>query len=475
MFVVKKRTKMQYLGGKYAGISIVELKSKKLSYFITYKDENNVSKRLKIGTSPQITKAKALTILNEKKLEVKILKDRLLNGELNSSPSILDKKKKYFTTLNQVADYYFANNNARSMRAESTKYDYHVRESGIGKMNIHLITRDDLSDFYNQKKIQRSDGRRAGKNKLDIRYRELEEIEKNQKIIQKLVDSQDWRDQNYIKYLEERNRIFELRQSEEAKTEIMNDKELSYSEKAAIIGTLSPKTILIIFQVLNAACNFCIDEGKLKVNPINGYYKKINGVEKIQNVIPRYLSPTEIKDYLSETKHISQTRKNYEHLHLIALLALTTGAREQSLMSIKVKDIDFERRSIKLKNHKMQRYYHSLIVNNEVEEELKNMMNGKKEDDYIFLNSKNNKLSSFPDVMVHILNYTVNYKYSYINQFALKDFRNTVAAHLNIKNVPIAHIQKLLDHSDIKMTLRYAKLRSDDGIKSLQVMGDMLA
>lgn len=466
---------MQYLGDKYAGVSTSVSKSGKLSYFITFRDENNIPKRVKIGTSPEITKAKALNILNEKKLEVQVLKDRMQNGESNSRPSILDKKKKYLLTLNEVVDFYAKNHNAKTMRDGVTKYNYHVRDTDLATMNLNLIDQNDLNRFYQEKKMQRSDGRRAGTKKCDIRYRELLELEKNKKIIEKLQESENWRDQNCIKYLHERNSVFELRQSETKKEKVMNDNDLTYSEKSLLTGVLAPKTIQGIFQFLNSACNFCLVEDKIKKNPVDGYYKKIQGVEKISNVIPRYLSSQEVKDYLKETRYISTTRKNYAHLHLIALLALTTAAREQSLMSLKVKDINFETRSIKLKNHKMTRHYHSMIVNNEVEQELKKIMLDKKEDDYIFQNSSGKRLSSYPDLMSHILNYTVNYKYSYINQFSLRDFRNTVAAHLNIKNVPIAHIQKLLDHSDIKMTLRYSTLRSDDGIKSLEVLSDMLA
>ena len=41
--------------------------------------------------------------------------------------------------------------------------------------------------------------------------------------------------------------------------------------------------------------------------------------------------------------------------------------------------------------------------------------------------------------------------------------RHTFASHLAIKGTPILTIKKLMNHSDINHTLRYAKLGSNSG------------
>ena len=41
--------------------------------------------------------------------------------------------------------------------------------------------------------------------------------------------------------------------------------------------------------------------------------------------------------------------------------------------------------------------------------------------------------------------------------------RHTFASHLDIKGTPILKIKKLMNHSDINHTLRYAKLAPDSG------------
>jgi integrase len=49
------------------------------------------------------------------------------------------------------------------------------------------------------------------------------------------------------------------------------------------------------------------------------------------------------------------------------------------------------------------------------------------------------------------------------NKTVIHTLRHTFASHLAINYTPIFTIQKLMNHSDIKMTMRYAKLAPDSG------------
>lgn len=53
------------------------------------------------------------------------------------------------------------------------------------------------------------------------------------------------------------------------------------------------------------------------------------------------------------------------------------------------------------------------------------------------------------------------------NKTVVYTLRHTFASHLAINVTPIFTIQKLMNHSDIKMTLRYAKLSPDSGRDSI--------
>jgi integrase len=49
------------------------------------------------------------------------------------------------------------------------------------------------------------------------------------------------------------------------------------------------------------------------------------------------------------------------------------------------------------------------------------------------------------------------------NRVVIHTLRHTFASHLAINGTPIFTIQKLMNHKDIAMTMRYAKLAPDSG------------
>lgn len=49
------------------------------------------------------------------------------------------------------------------------------------------------------------------------------------------------------------------------------------------------------------------------------------------------------------------------------------------------------------------------------------------------------------------------------NRVVIHTLRHTFASHLAINGTPIFTIQKLMNHKDIKQTMRYAKLSPDSG------------
>jgi integrase len=54
------------------------------------------------------------------------------------------------------------------------------------------------------------------------------------------------------------------------------------------------------------------------------------------------------------------------------------------------------------------------------------------------------------------------------NRLVIHSLRHTFASHLAINETPIFTIQKLMNHKDIKMTMRYAKLAPDSGLIQVQ-------
>ncbi|MCG3674314.1 tyrosine-type recombinase/integrase [Aliarcobacter butzleri] len=57
------------------------------------------------------------------------------------------------------------------------------------------------------------------------------------------------------------------------------------------------------------------------------------------------------------------------------------------------------------------------------------------------------------------------------NKIVFHSLRHTFASHLAINGTPIFTIQKLMNHKDIRMTLRYAKLSPDSGREAVINLG----
>ena len=54
------------------------------------------------------------------------------------------------------------------------------------------------------------------------------------------------------------------------------------------------------------------------------------------------------------------------------------------------------------------------------------------------------------------------------NRAVIHSLRHTFASHLAINGIPIFTIQNLMNHSDIKQTMRYAKLSPESGKNAIQ-------
>ena len=54
------------------------------------------------------------------------------------------------------------------------------------------------------------------------------------------------------------------------------------------------------------------------------------------------------------------------------------------------------------------------------------------------------------------------------NRVVIHSLRHTFASQLAISGTPIFTIQKLMNHADIKQTMRYAKLAPDSGKDYIQ-------
>ena len=214
--------------------------------------------------------------------------------------------------------------------------------------------------------------------------------------------------------------------------------------------TRAPKTVNQYVQFIRAVYNFATEEeiyeGK---SPTKGIKE-----QKVDNKRERFLSVDEVKSLLSVVVEEPS-------LHLFTLLSLSTGGRLNTIMSITKKDIDFENNMITLKDIKNDDTYGGFFDNTLKIILLQQVERLKQNDNIIIMNERTLRRR-----MSIILTKLFNQELASDdrkNRVVVHTFRHTFASQLAINGTPIFTIQNLLNHKDIKQTLRYAKLAPDSG------------
>jgi integrase len=216
---------------------------------------------------------------------------------------------------------------------------------------------------------------------------------------------------------------------------------------------LSTKTVNNILTLFCSIINFSLKEEFIQ-NDITKYIVK----ERVDNEREKFLTIDEINKLYKEVE-------NNERLYLFCKLALTTGARLATILNISKKDIDFSNHIITLKDFKNNSTYKTFLTD-ELIELLRNWTKNSELKDKIFIINPTTIQRQVLDILHKLFNKEVD-KTDRKNLVVLHTLRHTFASHLAIKGTPIFTIQKLMNHRDIKMTLRYAKLAPDSGKEAI--------
>lgn len=220
--------------------------------------------------------------------------------------------------------------------------------------------------------------------------------------------------------------------------------------QTALAKTRAPKTVNQYVQFIRAVYNFVIDEEiYIGPNPTKGIKE-----QKVDNKRERFLTVNEVKNLLESVKDDAD-------LYLFTLLSLSTGGRLNTIMEITKKDVDLENDMITLKDIKNNDTYGGFF-----DTKLKRILDEKMK----FLNP-NDKIVSMHSrtlrrrmstILTRLFNENLESD-DRKNRVVVHTLRHTFASHLAINGTPIFTIQNLLNHKDIKQTLRYAKLAPDSG------------
>lgn len=217
------------------------------------------------------------------------------------------------------------------------------------------------------------------------------------------------------------------------------------------IKPLAPKTINHITTLIGTIFNYAIQKEELNlINPIS----KIKPL-KVDNIRERFFTKNEIKQLL---KKVSDD----EILDLFIKLSLSTGGRVKTILDIKKKDIDLENHTVNLYDFKNSTSYKGFITNDLFQILHEKLNNLKANDRVISEYAESTILNKLKVIIDKNFNNDLDKKDSK-NRAVVHTLRHTFASHLAMNGTPILTIQKLMNHKDIKMTLRYAKLAPDNG------------
>ncbi len=204
------------------------------------------------------------------------------------------------------------------------------------------------------------------------------------------------------------------------------------------IGKVSDGTIIKEINALKRLFNVAIAKGEItKQNPVKG--ADIPQAPEGRN---RYLTPKELGQVM---------RACPEWLRPIVGLSVSLGTRRGELLHVRWEDVNLEAREIKLKHTKNGRARPAFI--NELAMQVLRSMEAEER-------KKDGKRLLFPglkpgNVSVAFIRACQD---AGVEDFSLHDLRHTFASHARMNGVDLHTLQKLLGHSDPRMTDRYANL-----------------
>jgi integrase len=217
------------------------------------------------------------------------------------------------------------------------------------------------------------------------------------------------------------------------------NKETGIKEPVPISASRVNRYIAAISHV----CTIAVNEWEwLENNPMSKIKKRKEPRGRV-----RFLSDEEREALLKATQNAP-----YKHMHLIVVLALSTGARRGEIMGLKWPDIDLERGQIVL--HQTKNNERRLLpLVGRAHELMQDQHNNRRTDtDLVFPSLKGDKPYEIKRSWEGAL------KEAGIEDFRFHDLRHSAASYLAMNGASLAEIAEVLGHKTLAMVKRYAHL-----------------
>ena len=213
-------------------------------------------------------------------------------------------------------------------------------------------------------------------------------------------------------------------------------------------GTLNSYTVY-----LKAALGRAMKRGYLTSHPLANLKQLPEDHHRV-----RYLRDDERERFYD----VLEQRKDF--LKPFCIVALNTGMRRNEVISMRYEHLDLTARVIRIPETKSGRHQ-TVPMNDKVLSALKAWAGGKLPSrGFVFANDQGAKRHGRMKVWDRFI------EQCQIDNFRIHDMRHDFASQLVLKGVNIYEVQKLMRHSDIKLTQRYAHLRDESLLNAVNLL-----
>jgi len=267
-------------------------------------------------------------------------------------------------------------------------------------------------------------------------------------------------DEMMEKYLEEYSKVYNAESTYEKNTNLLKHLNLNFSglklnqitaklitgyKTIRLSEGASPASVRNELRLLGHAFNVAIKEWEwIKENPVS----RVSFKELKASTVDRWLTQAEERSLFEAAEG-----KLYGQLKDIIIIALNTGMSQEEILKLEWRNINLFRKTI-ITTRKKTAKTRTIPINDTVVELLKQRIRVRHINgiEYVFFNSAGNMIDTGKLKKVFIK--TV--KDAGIENFRFHDLRHTFATRLVQKGVDLYKVSKLLGHTDVSTTQRYA-------------------
>jgi len=215
--------------------------------------------------------------------------------------------------------------------------------------------------------------------------------------------------------------------------------------------TRAPATVNRMKAALSALFKFAVAEGYIADNPARKVPNRKENNERIRYLGDEHHAPDERERLLAACK-----QSEWPKLHLLVVLAITTGARRGELLGLKWTDIDFQRRTATLHDTKNGDSRVLPLPTPAISE----LMKFRKTSGLIFPGLRKPQRPFDPHKV-----WNKALEEAGISDFRFHDLRHSAASYLVMAGATLHECAEVLGHRSIQTTKRYAHLSTEHKAK----------